>query len=137
MLEVNSPTISYPTVYRWWLLKRKIKCRKVTSGLRIFTQNENRDYESYTHQLYFYPFRFESDISVGIPPSYTKKIAEPGVIDTIITNRAFIGKCIGCQNTTFFYNVLQTNTKTLQNHSLWFYKLKIYTAIYYKLKSVP
>lgn len=90
----------------------------MTSGLRIFTQNENRDYESYTHQLYFYPFRFESDVSVSIPPSYTNKIAEPGVIDTIITNRAFIGKYIGCQNRTFFYNVLQTNTKTLENHSL-------------------
>ena len=27
---------------------------------------------------------------VGIPPSYTNKIVEPGVVDTINTNRGFI-----------------------------------------------
>ena len=38
----------------------------------------------------------------------------------------------------FFSNVLQANTKILQNHSLQFYKLKNYTAIYYTLNhSVP
>ena len=72
--------------------KEKMKCRKVPYVLRYFTPNENRDYESYAHHLLllFYPFRDESDLKTGIPPSYTNKVAEPGVIDIINTNRALI-----------------------------------------------
>ena len=62
----------------------------MTSVLRFFTPNKNRDYESYAHHLYFYPFHYESDIRIGIQPSYTNKIAEPCVIDIITTNRALI-----------------------------------------------
>ena len=36
------------------------------------------------------PFRDESDLNVGIQPSYTNKIAEPGVTDVINTNKVLI-----------------------------------------------
>ena len=36
------------------------------------------------------PFRDESDLNVGIRPSYTNKIAEPGVTEVINTNRVLI-----------------------------------------------
>ena len=35
-------------------------------------------------------FRDESDLNVGIRPSYTNKIADPGVTDVINTNRVLI-----------------------------------------------
>ena len=37
---------------------------------------------------------------------------------------------LGCRNRTRFSNLLQANTKVLQNHSLRFYKLKNYTSIF-------
>ena len=69
-----------------------MKCRKLPSILWYFAPNKYWNYESYAHHLLllFYPFRDESDLKVGIPPSYTNKIAEPGVIDIINTNRALI-----------------------------------------------
>ena len=36
------------------------------------------------------PFRDESDLNFDIRPSYTNKIAEPGVTDVINTNRVLI-----------------------------------------------
>ena len=92
LLEVNSPAARYPTVISLMSSKEKMKCRKLPSVLQYFTPNKNRDYESYAHHLLllFYPFQDESDLKVGIPPSYTNKIAEPGVIDIINTNRALI-----------------------------------------------
>ena len=37
---------------------------------------------------------------------------------------------LGCRNRTRFSNVLQANTKVLQNDSLRFYKLKNYTSVF-------
>ena len=90
LLEVNSPATHYPNVISLMSSKEKMKFRKLPSVLRYFTPNKNRDYESYAHHLLllFYPFRDELDLKVAIPPSYTNKIAEPGVIDIINTNRA-------------------------------------------------
>ena len=93
LLEVNSPATRYPIVISLMSSKEKMKCRKLPSVLRYFTTNKNRDCESYAHHLLllFYTFRDESDLKVGLPPIYTNKIAEPGVIDIINTNRALIG----------------------------------------------
>ena len=90
LLEVNSPAARYPIVISLMSSKKKMKCRKLPSVLRYFTPNKNRDYERYAHHLLllFYPFRDESDLKVGISPSYTNRIAKPGVIDIINTNRA-------------------------------------------------
>ena len=92
LLEVNSPATAYPIVISFMPSKEKMKCRKLPSILRYFTPNKNRDYESYAHHLLllFYPFWDESDLKVGLPPSYTNKTAEPGVIDIININRALI-----------------------------------------------
>ena len=92
LLEVNSPAPDYRIVISLIFSKEKMKCRKLSSVLQYFTPNKNRDYESYAHHLLllFYPFRDESDLKVGIPPSYTNEIAEPGVIDIINTNRALV-----------------------------------------------
>ena len=92
LLEVNSPATGYPIVIPLMSSKKKMKCRKLPSVLRYFTPNKNQDYESYADHLLllFYPFGDESDLKVGIPPSYTNNIAEPGVIDIINTNRALI-----------------------------------------------
>ena len=69
--EVNSPATRYPIVISLMSPKEKMKCRKLLSVLRYFTPNKNRDYESYAQHLLllFCPFRDESDLKVGIPPS--------------------------------------------------------------------
>ena len=41
-------------------------------------------------KVMYNPFRDESDLNVDIRPSYTNKIAEPGVTDVINTNRVLI-----------------------------------------------
>ena len=69
-----------------------MKCRKVACVLQYLTPNKKRDYESYAHHLLLlvYPFRDESDLRVGVPPSYTNKIANSGEIDITNTNRVLI-----------------------------------------------
>ena len=40
--------------------------------------------------LYFYPFCDESELKVGVPPIYTNKIAEFGVINILNTKRVLM-----------------------------------------------
>ena len=66
--------------------------QKTAFCFTILYSKKNRDYESYAHHMFvlFYPFRDESDLKVGVSPSYTNKTAEPGVINIINTKRALI-----------------------------------------------
>ena len=54
--------------------------------------NKSRKYENYAHYLLllFYPIRNEADFKVAMPPGWTNKFAEPGVIDTVNRNRAIV-----------------------------------------------
>ena len=56
------------------------------------TSNKSREYENYAHNLLllFYPFRNEANFTVDMPPGYTDKFEEPGIIDTVNRNRAMV-----------------------------------------------
>ena len=70
--------------------KEKLKCPKVNLVLRYNLPNRHKEPEAYAHHLLFmfYPFRVESELKSGEPPSYFAKLNEPGVIDIINFNKA-------------------------------------------------
>ena len=120
LLEVDSPAAGCPTVISLMSSKDKIKGRKVSSVLRYFTPNKNREYESHAHHLLllFYPFRDESDLKVGM-----NLVAEPGVIDIINTNRALIKPFSDAADETLLqYNQTEMNnseaTKQIENKEM-------------------
>ena len=81
LLENNFSNEIYPSVIPLMTCNDKLKCRKVPSVLRLFTPNKDKDYELYVHHLLmlYYPFRKESDLTSGSPPSCTNKLAEVDV----------------------------------------------------------
>ena len=80
--------IHYPSVIVLISSPEKLKCRKVSSVLRYFTPNKNRNYEFYANHLLilFYPFRTESYLKSD--NSYTKKFTASDLIDIVNGNRS-------------------------------------------------
>ena len=76
MLETNiAVTGHYPPVFPLMSSPDKLKCQIVSSVLRYFTSDKNKNYNVYAHHLLilFYPFRTKSDLKSY--NSYTKKLA--------------------------------------------------------------
>ena len=88
LLENNFSNEIYPSVIPLMICNDKLKCRKVLSVLHLFTPNKDKDYELYAHYLLmlYYPFRKESDLNSGSPPSYTNKLAEVEVLQIVNKN---------------------------------------------------
>ena len=89
ILENNFLDQVYLPAMPLMLSKGKLKYRKISSVLRFFTPNKNKNIELYDHHvlLLYFPFRSESEFKVGHPPSYTNKLGEPGVTEILNQNR--------------------------------------------------
>lgn len=84
-LENNFSNKIYPSIIPLMTCKDKLKCTKVPSAFCLFAPNKDKDYELYAQYLLklYYPFRKESDLKTGSPPSYTDKLSEVDVLQVI------------------------------------------------------
>ena len=89
VIERNHSPSPYPKVIPLMSSKEKLKCRQTEVVLRYHVPNKDMYSEKYAHHLLFmfYPFRNETALKSGEPPTYKNKLCETGVIDIlIITN---------------------------------------------------
>ena len=92
LFEANhSTTDSYPDVL---ILSsgERLYYRKVELVLWYHVSIEFKDPQGYAHHLLFmlYPFRYECELKVGQPSSYSSKLSETGVIEVINNNKSLI-----------------------------------------------
>ena len=78
LLENNFSNKIYPPI-------TPLNVKKFLLFLRLFIPNKDKDYELYAQYLLklYYPFRKESDLKTGSPPSYTDKLSEVDVLQVI------------------------------------------------------
>ena len=92
LIETNYPiSNSFPEVLVLSSGER-LHYRKVELALRYHVPNKFKDPEGYTHHLLFmfYPFRDECELRVGQPSSYSSKLIEPGVSETVDNNKNLV-----------------------------------------------
>uniref|UniRef100_A0A7M5V9S6 ATP-dependent DNA helicase n=2 Tax=Clytia hemisphaerica TaxID=252671 RepID=A0A7M5V9S6_9CNID len=92
LVESNHPSNNYPKNIKLRSMKGKLKCRKVPLVLRLYEPNRNKNPEDYAHHLLmlYLPFHDENELLSEVEKTYTAKLLEPGVIETIERNRALI-----------------------------------------------
>ena len=92
VIERNHSPSPYPKVIPLMSSKEKLKCRQTEVVLRYHVPNKDMYSEKYAHHLLFlfYPFRNETALKSGEPPTYKNKLCETGVIDVINHNKSFI-----------------------------------------------
>lgn len=78
LLENNFSNKIYPPII-------PLNVKKFLLFLRLFIPNKDKDYELYAQYLLklYYPFRKESDLKTGSPPSYSDKLPEVDVLQVI------------------------------------------------------
>ena len=66
--------------------------RQVEFVLRYHAPIKVKQPENYAHRLLFtfYPFRDKCELKLGQPPSYSSKLNEPGVLDTVNYNKSLV-----------------------------------------------
>ncbi|XP_066915086.1 uncharacterized protein [Clytia hemisphaerica] len=91
-IESNHPSNEYPKIVKLRSMKDKLKCRKVPLVLRLHQPNRNKQPEDYAHHLLmlYLPFHDENELLSDEHKTYTAKLLEPGIIETIEMNRAMI-----------------------------------------------
>ena len=92
LVETNySTSSSYPKLLVLPTGER-LHYRQVELILRYHVPNKFKDPESYAHHLLFmfYPFRDDFELKLGMPPSYSSKLNEPGVLDTVNYNKSLV-----------------------------------------------
>ena len=89
VIERNHSPSPYPKVITLMFSGQKLKCRSTEAVLRYHVPNKNKHFEKYAHHVLFmfYPFRDESELKSGEPPSYVNKLNEPGVLEVICSNQ--------------------------------------------------